>query len=348
MRMIKATATVATAVVGLCLWSATAHAGTARAAIAATTLAKDSKTATSKAKPKAKPSPPVDDSAPAADQSTDGSAAAKDSEAPHPSAAGEPPADRAPRETGAPSPPATGAAPARPRAPPPPPVEPTLVAPETEAILALERARAAYEYGDMEMVVDSARIVAEGRALPTPIQRVQALRFLGIGLFLTGRTAGAEAAFFELLRQKPGAKLDPTHTRPDVVAFFETVRSRHASEIQQARPSKYLLLAFLPPAGQFQNGDRARGITLAAVEAVSLGLAIGSYVQLKSWQNKNDLTFPGHTDDARSLKIVNNLSVAIFAATVAVGIIDGVANFHHTADEPPLAWLTPNGLGFRF
>jgi hypothetical protein len=217
-----------------------------------------------------------------------------------------------------------------------------------EAPLALERARAAYEYGDMEMVVDSARIVAEGRSRPTPIQRVQALRFLGIGLFLTGRTEGAEAAFFELLRQKPSAKLDPTHTRPDVVAFFENVRARHASEIQQARPSKYFLLAFLPPAGQFQNGDRARGVTLAAIEAVSLGVAIGTYVQLKSWQNQSDLTFPGHTDDARTLKILNNLSVAIFAATFAVGIIDGIANFHHADEEPPLAWLTPNGFGFRF
>jgi hypothetical protein len=262
-----------------------------------------------------------------------------------------PPAGPAPAKSAAPetaSPPAAPDAPGAKQRPTPAPVEPTPGTPEMEATLALDRARAAYEYGDMEMVVDSARIVAEGRSRPTPTQRVQALRFLGIGLYLTGRTEGAEAAFFELLRQKPGAKLDPTHTRPDVMAFFESVRARHASEIQQARPGKYLLLAFLPPAGQFQNGDRARGVTLAAIEAVSLGLAIGTYVQLKSWQKKDDLTFPGHTDDAHTLKTLNNISVAIFAATVAVGIIDGIANFRHTDDEPPLAWLTPSGLGFRF
>jgi len=229
------------------------------------------------------------------------------------------------------------------------PSAPVLVTPEMEATLALERARAAYEYGDMEMVVDSSRLVAEGRSRPTSMQRVQALRFLGIGLYLTQRPEGAEAAFFELLRQKPDARLDPTHTRPDVVAFFEGVRARHASEIQQARPSKYFILALLPPLGQFQNGDRGRGITFAAIEVVTLGLAIGTYAQLTAWRDPTGNTFGNHTDDARSLKLLNNVSVGIFAATVAVGIIDGVANYYrHTDDNPPLAWLTPNGLGFRF
>jgi hypothetical protein len=204
----------------------------------------------------------------------------------------------------------------------------------------------------MEMVVESARLVAEGRAHPTPSQRVQALRFLGIGLFLTGRPEGAETAFFELLRQRPGVKLDTTHTRPDVVAFFESVRARHSEEIRQAvrsrPPGKRLMLAFLPPAGQFQNGDRGRGFTLAALEVVSLGVAIGTYVQLKSWVRPDLTVAPEHTDDARTLKVLNNVSVGVFVATLAVGIIDGLANFSHGDDEPPLAWLTPGGFGFRF
>jgi hypothetical protein len=226
------------------------------------------------------------------------------------------------------------------------------VAPDTDAAVALDRARAAYEYGDMEMVVDSARLVAEGRLRPTPAQRVQALRFLGIGLFLTGRTEGAETAFFDLLRQKPGAKLDPTHARPDVIAFFETVRARHSEEIRQAarnHTGKRFALAFLPPVGQFQNGDRGRGIALAALEIVSAGVAIGTYAQLKSWINKADKTFPpDKTDEAHTLKVLNYVSIGVLVATIGFGIIDGVANFNRDQDEPPLAWLTPNGLGFRF
>jgi len=223
---------------------------------------------------------------------------------------------------------------------------------EGDAAGALERALSAYEYGDMDLVVESARPVAEGRAHPNATQRVQALRLLGIGLFLTGRSEGAETAFFDLLRQKPGARLDPTHTRPDVVAFFESVRTRHSAEIREAARSqpggKHLAWAFLPPAGQFQNGDRARGVVFGALEVVSLGLAIVTYTKLKSWQNPADDTFGTHADDARTLKVVNYASVGVFAATVVVGIIDGIVNFGPHDEEPPLAWLGPGGLTLRF
>jgi len=222
---------------------------------------------------------------------------------------------------------------------------------ETDAATALERALSAYEYGDMDLVVESARSVAEGRAHPNETQRVQALRLLGIGLFLTGRREGAETAFFDLLRQKPSARLDPTHTRPDVVAFFENVRTRHSAEIREAarsRPGgKHLAWAFLPPAGQFQNGDRGRGIIFGALEVISLGVAIGSYAQLKHWQHSSDDTFPGHPE-ARELQLVNNIAVGVFAATVVVGIVDGLFNFSAHDDEPPLAWLGPGGLTLRF
>jgi hypothetical protein len=212
----------------------------------------------------------------------------------------------------------------------------TTAAPPVDAEAALERARAAYEYGEMEMVVDSARLVAEGRLHPTPAQRAQALRFLGVGLYLTGRQEGAETAFFDLLRLRPHARLDPTNTRPDVVAFFENVRRRHAAEISEAasnRPGKSLVLAFLPPLGQFQAGHTARGITIGALEVISLGTSIVTYAQLSAWRNESSgNTFGGHQDSARTWKAINNVSVAVFAATVVVGIIDGVASY--VAVEP--------------
>jgi hypothetical protein len=259
---------------------------------------------------------------------------------------GSPPAMAAPAPVrddahGAPAPPSPAAGP--PAA--------TGAASETDAATTLERALAAYEYGDMDLVVEAARPVAEGRAHPSDTQRVQALRLLGIGLFLTGRREGAETAFFDLLRQKPGVHLDPTHTRPDVVAFFENVRTRHSAEIREAarsRPGgKHLAWAFLPPVGQFQNGDRGRGVIFGALEVISLGLAIGTYAQLKHWQHTADDTFPGHPE-AHTLKIVNNISVGVFAATVIVGIVDGLVGFSAHDDEPPLAWIGPGGLTLRF
>jgi hypothetical protein len=212
-----------------------------------------------------------------------------------------------------------------------------------DAEAALEKARAAYEYGEMETVVDSARLVAEGRLHPTPSERAQALRYLGIGLFLTGRQEGAETAFFDLLRLRPRTRIDATTTRPDVVAFFEDVRRRHAAEINEAasnRPGKSLLLAFLPPLGQFQSGHKARGITIAALEVLSLGGAIATNVQLHAWDKYPGHTFApprgqtgeNHADAAKTLKTLNYVSVAVLAATVIVGIVDGVASY--TAVDP--------------
>src|SRR5262249_18525400 len=155
------------------------------------------------------------------------------------------------------------------------------------------------------------------------------LRYLGIGLYVTNRPEGAETAFFDLLRLRPYARLDPTTTRPDCVAFFEDVRRRHADEIEKAarnRPGKTFALAFLPPLGQFQNASRAKGVTFAALEALSLAGAIVTDVQLHSWQTP-DKTFGTHGDDARTFKTLNWVSVGVFAAVVVAGIVDGVANY---------------------
>jgi hypothetical protein len=207
--------------------------------------------------------------------------------------------------------------------------------------MALERARAAYEYGDMEMLVESARMVAERRLRPTAAQRAQALRYLGIGLFVTNRPEGAETAFFELLRLKPSVRLDPTTTRPDCVAFFEDVRRRHASEIREAaraQSNKTYALAFLPPAGQFQNGHRGRGYAIGAIEALSLATAVATNLQLKAWETP-DSTFDPHHDDALRLKTLNYVAVGVLVLTVIVGIVDGVANYGNDTPEEP---------GFRF
>src|SRR6185369_11999545 len=185
----------------------------------------------------------------------------------------------------------TAAAPAPPPPPSPPPpatnaaATPAAASPELQAAQALDKERAAYEYGDMELVAETARQVAEGRVHPTPVQRAQALRLLGIALYLTGRPEGAESAFLELLRLRPNVRLDPTTTRPDVISFFETVRMQHYQEISRAvrdRPGKHFILSLLPPAGQLQNGNRARALIIGAVEVLSLGVAIGTYAQLRS------------------------------------------------------------------
>src|SRR5262249_6453423 len=144
-------------------------------------------------------------------------------------------------------------------------------------------------------------------------------------------------AFFELLRLKPSSRLDPTTTRPDCVAFFEDVRRRHASEIRdaaRAQSNKTFALAFLPPAGQFQNGNRARGYTIGALEAVALAAAVATNLQLRAWETP-DHTFDPHHDDAVRLKTLNYIAVGVLVVTVLVGIVDGVANYGSDTTEEP-------------
>lgn len=234
-----------------------------------------------------------------------------------------------------------------------PPAEvPTPAAVPTTALAALDRANAAYDYGDMSQVAESARLIVDGALPASPAQRLQALRLLGIGLYLTGRPTGAETAFLDLLRANHRAHLDATTTRPEVVAFFEDVRRRHAAEIQDAarvRSRHSLIWNFLPPIGQFKNGDRSRGVALLTIEAASFATALGTHLVLDSWR-KDAQTFPGHEDAARTLRTVNWISVGVLATTWLVGVTDAFLREDREPDElaraaPSIALhLAPGGL----
>jgi hypothetical protein len=246
------------------------------------------------------------------------------------------------------APPAAPAPAAAEPSPPPAPLPATAVA-------ALDRANAAYDYGDMTQVVDAARLIVDGALEATPAQRLQALRLLGVGLYLTGRPTGAETYFLELLRSNRRARLDPTITRPEVVAFFEDVRRRHATEIQDAARSRSRRSAvwnFLPPVGQLKNGDLARAIVVASLGAASLGTALTTRILLGSWAGPHD-EFPGHRDAAPTLRTLNHISVGILAATYVIGVTDAFLRTDHDRDSPEPAFtlhLFPGGaaLSARF
>jgi len=290
----------------------------------------------------------------AAAQAPPPTAGAQAAPTPAPPGGPPPPAAPTPIPVPVPAPTPVGSPFAPPAAPPPSVTVPGPAAP-ADAAGALERARAAYEYGDIDEVVTWARQVAEGRLHPTTGERVQALRYLGIGLYLTGRAEGAETAFFELMRLRPDSRLDPKTTRPDVISFFEAVRRRHDREIREAaRESnpKSFFWNLLPPFGQFQNGHRGRGYTLLAIEVLSGATAITTYALLKHWEKPHN-----EFDDvelAKSVKTANLLSLSVFAVFYALGIIDGIAHYGDVADDAAPATtafvprLTPTGLTLDF
>jgi hypothetical protein len=232
---------------------------------------------------------------------------------------------------------------------------PPPAAPPATAVAALDRASAAYDYGDMTQVVDATRLIVDGALFATPGQRLEALRLLGIGLYLTGRPTGAESYFFELLRSNRRARLDPTITRPEVVAFFEDVRRRHAAEIQDAarvRSRRSMVWNFVPPIGQFKNGDRGRGFVILGLEVASLATALTTRLVLGNWRRDHD-EFPGHADAARTLRTLNQVSVGVLAAAWLVGVADAFLRSDREPDslEPTVTLhLFPGGaaLSARF
>jgi hypothetical protein len=214
---------------------------------------------------------------------------------------------------------------------------------------ALLRAAAAYEYGDINQVVDSARLITEGVLTSTPAQQTQALRFLGIGLYLTNRPGGAEAAFTELLRQKPEARLDPTSTRPEVVAFFENLRRQQ--RLQQ-RSNRKLIWNFIPPIGQFQNDDNVKGWLVLTVGVASLATAATTSVILRRWEQTQGNTYGGREKTAHTLKAVDFLAVGALTTAYIYGVFDGLIGYGKPLDDPKPSFsfrITPDGgLGFTF
>jgi hypothetical protein len=217
------------------------------------------------------------------------------------------------------------------------------------AAAALARASAAYDYGDMNQMVEAARQVAEGSLTATPWEEEQAFRLLGIGLYLTNRPLGAETAFAELLRKNPKARLDPTTTRPEVVAFFENLRHK---DLARQRSHRKVFWNFIPPVGQFQYGDNVRGWIVLGVGVASLATFATSDLLLRSWQQQ-DKTMPGHDNTAPTVKAANWISCGVLAATYIYGVFDGLIGYGKPLDEskPPVSlFLLPGGggLGFTF
>jgi hypothetical protein len=222
----------------------------------------------------------------------------------------------------------------------------------TTAAEALDRATAAYEFGDLHQMIDLARLVAEGALPGNEDQRATALRLLGIGLYLDKRLEGAEKAFVDLIKLRPRTNLDPSVTRPEVVGFFRDVRRRH-------EPPKHLVLAFLPPFGQFQNDTPVRGWIIGGLEVATLAVAVSSTALLHSWRDEFNqcraTDDPSNTGPCNRMKVVNKIAVAGLAATWAFGVVDALLNFKTQEPDGPRAAnrrdvalsILPNGAALR-
>ncbi|HEX9244324.1 MAG TPA: tetratricopeptide repeat protein [Anaeromyxobacter sp.] len=242
----------------------------------------------------------------------------------------------------------------------------------------LKRAKDQFDFGAYADAAGILRQMLARRPELTPDEAVDAQRILGISEYQLGDKAAARAAFVSLLSYEPDYALDPFLVPPPIVEFFDGVkreyepvlaplRERHreladqqrladearrrllAEEAARAGPPQKIvrieqrvyMFNWLPlGAGQFQNGERAKGTAIAAGQLV-LGLvnvaAIVAHNQIANDRTRTCISgqqgcaTPPYSDSDRQLlgqiDAVKYTSAGLFWLLYGYGVWDAHRHF---------------------
>lgn len=216
---------------------------------------------------------------------------------------------------------------------------------------ALAAAGAAAQAADWPQVVAIVEPLLAAGALTTG-DRAEAHRLSGLAAFYQERRAVAEAHFLALLRLDLDARLDLAIHPPDVVGFFEAVRTRHAAELRARRPRvrRSWLLSLVPPGGQLQNGARTKAWVVGGALGGLAAANLGTYLLLRSWCTRvsgaggSSVTCDGPADRARAARAVRGVNLATGVGLVAVyayGVYDGITSAPRRTGDAARAYLAP-------
>jgi hypothetical protein len=182
----------------------------------------------------------------------------------------------------------------------------------------------------------------------TPADHAEAHRLLGIAEFYRQRYDNAEAHFHAYLRVELDGQLDIGLFSPDVVQFFDNVKAKHAAELRALRPRtrRWMVLNFVPPAGQFQNRQPVKGWLLGGAGAALLATNITTYVMLDRMCSDVDRTCESgdasRASRARTLVKVNTSTGVALIGLYVIGVIDGFRNYRRPRSS---VTITPVSLG---
>ncbi|HEX9052597.1 MAG TPA: tetratricopeptide repeat protein [Anaeromyxobacter sp.] len=242
----------------------------------------------------------------------------------------------------------------------------------------LKRAKDRFEFGAYAESAAALRQLLAKQPSLSDAEAVDAYRMLGIAEYQLGDKAGARAAFVNLLSFEPDFALDAFLVPPAIVEFFDAVKKEHEPALaplrqrrrelreqqrlaeeakkrllaeEQARTGppgkivrveeKVYLLNWMPlGAGQFQNGDRAKGTAIAAGQVV-LGLVNISAILFHNniaqdrtrtcISGQAGCSQPPYYDSDRTLlsqvDTVKYVSAGLFWALYAYGVWDAHRNF---------------------
>ena len=231
----------------------------------------------------------------------------------------------------------------------------------------LKRARDQLEYGAFAEAAATARAWIAAHPAAEGDDAVEAHRILGFSELKLGHEPAAREAFHDLLVQDPDYALDPFLVEPKMVEFFDAVkrasdpelapiRERRRIEREQARAAEeaarvprvvrvrehLYLLNWMPfGAGQYQNGDRAKGTAIAAAEVTLAVVNLGAILfhneiaedrgRRCSPSQTAGCSRPPYTDSDRRLlsrtDAVKYVAAGLFWAVYAYGVVD--AHLHY-------------------
>lgn len=224
---------------------------------------------------------------------------------------------------------------------------------DRDVVGALGQAQAHLLAGEYAEATRLARPIARDDRVARP-DRAEAWRIYGLALYLMGLEEEADAALFEYLKLEPDAHLDPALVPPEAIVFFEAVRARHAAELERYRPRppprrRFAALNLLPPAGQFQNRQPAKGWAIGLTEVALLATNVTTYVLLRDMCGVDCGEDPS---TARTLKTVNLISGGLFLGVVLYGVVDGFLVYRRQGAEEragvPFAVAPVDGGGLTF
>ena len=200
--------------------------------------------------------------------------------------------------------------------------------------------------GDWQKVTQLVGPLLQGQLAPADL--AEAHRLAGIAAFFQNQRDAAEAHFVDYLRLDLDGRLDPALYPPDVVNFFNDVRSLHDAELRKRRPKarRYWALNLLPPVGQFQNGDKTKAYVIGGLIGAFAITNITSFFVLRSWctevsgSNGSSVTCDDgsdHSSSASTLRVVNIASGIGLILTYGFGVYDGVKGYRRKESIQPFA-----------
>jgi len=193
-----------------------------------------------------------------------------------------------------------------------------------------------------------------------PAELAEAHRLAGIAAFYQQRLPDAEAHFLAYLKAEPDARLDPALVPPEAVEYFNSVASKYRAQLRalKPKPKRSIWLNLVPVAGQFQNGERGKGIVLGALLGSFVVANVTTYFVLRSWCNETsangrtgatcDSAASDHYQSASKLRTVNLVTGIGAIAIYVFGVYDGVTRYREITRELSIQpYATTNSVGIQ-